>query len=123
MWIYIKLAWRNLLRNKRRSFIAGVAIGIGLASLIFVDALMIGMERNMVDSATSTFLGEGQIQRKGFRQTQQADLTVNQLSWTVDNLRREPDVKLFALRTMTFGMISSPANFRSIELVEHIFRM
>lgn len=117
MWIYIKLAWRNLLRNKRRSFIAGVAIGIGLASLIFVDALMIGMERNMVDSATSTFLGEGQIQRKGFRQTQQADLTVNRLSWTVDNLRREPAVKLFALRTMTFGMISSPANFRSIELV------
>jgi ABC-type lipoprotein release transport system permease subunit len=117
VWIYAKLAWRNLLRNKRRSLIAGTAIGIGLASLIFVDALVIGMERNMVESATSTFLGEGQIQRNGFRQTQQADLTISQLPWVVENLQREPVIKRFTLRAMTFGMISSPANFSSVELV------
>jgi ABC-type lipoprotein release transport system permease subunit len=117
MWIYIKLAWRNLLRNKRRSLIAGTAIGIGLASMIFVDALMIGMERNMVESATSTFLGDGQIQRKGFRQTQQADLTINRLPWVIDSLRNEQIVERFSLRTMSYGMISSPANFNSVELV------
>jgi ABC-type lipoprotein release transport system permease subunit len=117
MWIYIKLAFRNLLRNKRRSFIAGTAIGIGLASLIFVDALMIGMERNMVESATSTFLGDGQIQRKGFRRTLETDLTVNRLPWVIENLREEPIVKYFSVRTMSYGMIASPANFGSIELV------
>jgi len=45
---YWKLAVRNLLRNKRRALIAGTAIGIGLAALIFVDALVIGMERNII---------------------------------------------------------------------------
>ena len=59
--IFSKLAWRNVLRNKRRTFIAGTAIGIGLASLIYVDAAMIGMEVNMIDSATASFMGEGQI--------------------------------------------------------------
>ena len=50
MWLFIKLAWRNIFRNKRRTFIAGIAIGIGLASLIFVDALIIGMKKNMIQN-------------------------------------------------------------------------
>ncbi len=51
MWFYIKLAWRNILRNKRRTIIAGLAIGIGLAAMIFSDAFMIGMKNNMIKSA------------------------------------------------------------------------
>ncbi len=115
--IYIKLAWRNLLRNKRRSFIAGTAIGIGLAALIFVDALLLGMERNMIDSATSTFMGQGRIQRKGFQDTQQADLTIGSLDKVVEGLRQEPILKYFTLRVLTFSMLSSPSNLSSIELV------
>jgi ABC-type lipoprotein release transport system permease subunit len=117
MWIYVKLALRNMLRNKRRSFIAGTAIGIGLASLIFVDALMIGMERNMIESATSTFLGDGQIQRKGFRRTLQSDLTVQELPWILENLQKEDIVEHFTNRAMSYATISSPANFNSIELI------
>ncbi len=117
MSIYVKLAFRNMLRNKRRSLIAGSAIGLGLASLVFVDALVIGMERNMVESATSTFLGDGQIQHRHFRDTMQADLTVGHPSRVLDNLRREPAVEHFSMRTMSYGMISSPANFSSIEFI------
>ena len=116
MWIYVKLAWRNLLRNKRRSLIAGTAIGIGLASLIFVDALVIGMERNMVETATATFLGEGEIQRAGFRSTQQADLTINQPDWMTDQLKQEKIIQSFSRRVLTYAVISSPADMCSIEL-------
>ena len=76
-WILIKLAWRNLFRNTRRTFIAGTAIGIGLAALIFVDALWIGMEENMIRIATSSFLGDGQIHQEDFRQTQEVERTIN----------------------------------------------
>lgn len=116
-WIFIKLAWRNLFRNKRRTFIAGIAIGIGLASLIFVDALMIGMERNMVKTGTSSFLGEGQIHRKGFRDTQEVEMTINELDWLTSSLKGEEIVEHFTLRTLTLGMITSPANVSSISLV------
>jgi ABC-type lipoprotein release transport system permease subunit len=116
MWIYLKLAWRNLFRNKRRSFIAGTAIGIGLASLIFVDALVVGMEENMVKSATSSFLGEGQIHREGFRETQGVEVTVNRLDEVVSGLQQEPIVKHFTKRVMAFGMITSPANVSAINL-------
>jgi ABC-type lipoprotein release transport system permease subunit len=117
MWIYIKLAFRNMLRNKRRTFIAGTGIGIGLASLIFVDALIIGMERNMVQAATATFLGDGQVQREGFRNTLEAELTINRLDWVIDNLKQEPVVKQYSVRTMAYSTIASSANLTAIEMV------
>ena len=65
-WILVKLAWRNLFRNTRRTFIAGTAIGIGLAALIFVDALWIGMEENMIRIATSVLKATGKFTKKAF---------------------------------------------------------
>jgi ABC-type lipoprotein release transport system permease subunit len=117
IWTFIKLAWRNIFRNKRRSFIAGTAIGIGLASLIFVDALIIGMKRNMIHSATSSFLGEGQIHREGFRKTQEVEKTINRLDWVVSNLKQETIVKHFTLRVMSFAMINSASNMSAVNLV------
>ena len=116
-WILIKLAWKNLLRHKRRSIIAATAMGIGLAALIFADALWLGMEHNMVKTATASFLGDGQIHREGFSDEQAVELTVNQLDAVVANLRREGIVAHFTLRTFAFGMITSPATVAAINLV------
>ncbi len=116
-WILIKLAWKNLLRHKRRSIIAATAMGIGLAALIFADALWLGMEHNMVKTATASFLGDGQIHREGFSDEQAVDLTINQLDAVVANLRREGIVAHFTLRTFAFGMITSPATVAAVNLV------
>lgn len=117
IWTFLKLAWRNLLRNKRRSIIAGTAIGLGLASLIFVDAMMIGMIDNMIKTATSTFLGDGQIHRAGWRQTQEVELTINKAEKIVQELSTEPDVVNFAPRVLVMGMISSAANLSGVSVV------
>lgn len=114
MWFDLKLAWRNIFRNKRRTVIAGIAIGIGLASMIFFDALMIGMKDNMIKSATASYLGEGQIHRNGFRLTQEAEKTINNLNQVLSNLKSEEVVDYFTLRTASFGMITSPANVSSV---------
>ncbi len=118
MWLtLIKLAWRNLFRNKRRTIIASIAIGIGLAVLIFADAFWMGMEQNMVRTATASFLGDGQIHREGFRDTQAVEMTINQLNEVVGDLSQEGIVEQFTLRTFAFGMITSPANVSAISLV------
>ncbi len=116
-WILIKLAWKNLFRHKRRSVIAATAMGIGLAALIFADALWLGMEQNMVKTATASFLGDGQIHREGFSDEQAVELTINHLDAVVANLRREGIVAHFTLRTFAFGMITSPATVAAVNLV------
>ncbi len=115
--IWIKLAWRNIFRNKRRTYIAGTAIGLGLASLIFTDALIIGMEKNMIHSATLTYLGEGQIHRQDYRQTQDAELTINHLPAILDSLKQEKIVRAYSVRAMATGMISSPADMQVVNMV------
>jgi ABC-type lipoprotein release transport system permease subunit len=117
MFMFIKVAWRNLFRNKKRTIIAGSAIGIGLAALIFVDATIIGMRQNMIHSATASFMGEGQIYRQGFKETQESDLTLNNSDDVINRLKDEDKVAAFAERTISFAMISSPANVSSVSLV------
>jgi len=115
--IYMKLAWRNVLRNKRRTFIAGIAIGIGLAALICMDALILGTEANMIASATSSFMGEGQIHREGFRKNFEVEQTIANLDEVVADLENEAEVAYFTIRTLSFGMISSPANVSAVSMV------
>ena len=118
MWlILVKLAWRNIFRNKRRTIIAATAIGIGLAALIFVDALMIGMADNMVRTATASFLGEAQIHRAGFRDIQEVALTIQALDEVTNGLAKEDIVEHFTQRVLAPGMITSPANVSAIALV------
>jgi len=115
--LFIKLAIRNLFRNKRRTFIAGSAIGIGLAALIFTDALIIGMEQNMIASATESFLGEGQIHQADFRDSYAVEKTISDLPEVAAGLRQDSVVADFTERTMTFAMITSPANLSAVTMV------
>lgn len=117
MLFYIKLAWRNIFRNKRRTIIASIAIGIGLASLIFTGAVMKGMESNIMKSATASFLGEGQIHGGDFRETQEVDTTINNLDTILADLKNEPQIAHFTRRTLSMGMVTSPANVNAVLLV------
>lgn len=117
MWFYMKLAWRNVLRNKRRTIIASIAIGVGLASLLFTAALMEGMKINMIHSSTSSFLGEAEIHGDNFRENQDVDKTVNNLDQVIKELQQDPVVDKFTLRTLSIGMITSPSDANAILLV------
>jgi ABC-type lipoprotein release transport system permease subunit len=117
MSLLLKLAIRNIFRNKRRTFIAGSAIGIGLASLIFVDAIIKGMEHNMIASATESFLGDAEIHRAGFRETYDVDKTIESPAEVESRLEHDKIVARFAPRVLSYAMISSPANVSSVLMV------
>lgn len=111
---YLKLAWRNILRNKRRTIIASIAIGVGLASMILTDGIMIGMKDNLVDSATSTLLGEAQIHHKEFRHTQDVEKTIINKNEIIKELKEDNSVANFSERTVSLGMITSPSTAESV---------
>jgi len=117
MLTYMKLAWRNMFRNKRRTFIAGTAIGVGLAAMILSDAFMIGMNDNLIKSATKSFLGEAQIHQEEFRQSFEVEKTINNLDETLIELKNDSIVEYFSVRTLAIAMISSPANVAAVSMV------
>ncbi|HUT86038.1 MAG TPA: ABC transporter permease, partial [Elusimicrobiales bacterium] len=112
----IKLAFRNTLRNKRRTFLASLAIGIGLAGLIFVDAVYLGMSENMIKLATSTFMGDAQITHRDFRDTFDGKYKLEHKQNIIKELEKESIVKTYSLRVASFAMISSSSDASSIIL-------
>ncbi|KKM83946.1 hypothetical protein LCGC14_1304190 [marine sediment metagenome] len=108
--LLVKLAWRNIFRNKRRTVLAGLAVGIGLASLIFVNGLMTGMLHSMIRTATNSFMGQGQIHAEGFRDTFEAELTIRDFRKVIDSLKGEEDIIGFTPRTIAQGMLTSTSD-------------
>ncbi len=115
--IFIKLAWRNLFRNKRRTLISSLAIGLGLAALILSDGVMLGLVRVMVKLATSSFLGEAQIQNADFRRTQGVQQVIIDQNGVINSLAQEELVDKFSPRVLSLAMISSPANVSGVSLI------
>jgi ABC-type lipoprotein release transport system permease subunit len=114
MRFYLKLAWRNVFRNRRRTFLTGLIIGVGLAAMMFTDAWVMGMKKNMIESATSSFLGQAEIHRAGYQESQDNSLTILELGRIVSMLQKDPNVKHFTERAMSFGTVSSPSDLGSV---------
>ena len=112
----LRLAWRNIWRNKKRTLIAGTAIGIGLAGLIFVDGLMDGMMMNLKESVTGTWMGDGQIHARGYRETFDSGLTIPRTDQWKSRLDRMPEVKALSLRVVLSGMANSAYESRPVSL-------
>ena len=116
MTLLLKLAWRNVLRNRRRTLLSGFAVGITLASLMLIDALYLGMMDSMIRTATDTFLGQGQIHAKGFRDTFEVENIIKNSDTIIQSLSQEDLLSEFSPRTVSYGMLSSAAGVNSVML-------
>ena len=62
----IRLGWRNLWRNKRRTAITLAAVAFATSILVVTDALLKGMVNNMIRNATDLMVGEAQAHAPGY---------------------------------------------------------
>ena len=64
----IKMAWRNMWRNWRRTLIASVAIILGMVLLIFMDAMIKGSDQAIYGNAVRMYGGNVQVHAPGYRE-------------------------------------------------------
>ena len=65
--ILVRLAWRNLWRNHRRTLIMLMAITLGTWAMIFMTALMRGMVTEVVRGGISALPGHVQVHHPDYR--------------------------------------------------------
>jgi ABC-type lipoprotein release transport system permease subunit len=116
MRLLLKIAWRNVLKHRRRTALTGLAVGIGLAGMMFVDGLYEGMIESMIRTATDTFLGQGQIHAEGFLSTLETEKVINNPGELLTSLLSEELISVVSPRTASFGMLSSAAGVNSVLL-------
>ena len=67
MFKMVRMAWRNMWRNWRRTGIATIAIMLGLLLLVFMDGLYGGYDQAVFTNAVRLYGGNLQIHSPGFR--------------------------------------------------------
>lgn len=113
----IQLGIRNLFRNKRRSFLASLAIGIGLASLIVFDGVWSGLMSNMVSSVTKTYLGHIQIHNKKFNENRQSEFYISDYEDILKKLTLNKDIQAYSTRVLATAMVNSAYDSNNVQMV------
>lgn len=113
----LKLAWRNIWRNRRRSAIVLTAVVIGLVSLILTDGFYNGMLEQMLTNQIGSHTSHIQIHKKGFHDNKVIQSFVPDRKRVEEALHSVPDVEAYSERVITFGIISSASNSSGVSIV------
>lgn len=105
----LSLAWKNVWRNKKRSFIILTAIALGLWAGLFSYAAMFGMWDATVNSAIDRDLGHIEIHSKAFAKEKLIEKYIPDGNQIEAEARNVKGVKEASSRTLIEGMASSAA--------------
>ncbi len=108
--LLLKLAWRNLFRNVRRTLLTVMLVGFSLVALILTDGIMIGIKESMVGTITQTLAGEAQIHRRGFLDDMDEALFIADPEPIIELVEANEAIAAYAPRVLSAGMISSSYN-------------
>ena len=68
MQLYLRLAWRNIWRHRRRTVIIVLAMGLSLALMMFYDGLIDGFNQAIAGNAVRVLGGNIQVHAAGYRE-------------------------------------------------------
>lgn len=102
-----KLAWKNVWRNRGRSFVVIAAIVLGIWSAIFMMSFSLGMVEGRVEAAVNTEVSHLQAHHPDFEKDMNPGLVVPDGEQIMAALREDPRVKAVAPRLVVQGMIRS----------------
>jgi putative ABC transport system permease protein len=105
----VRMAWRNVWRNKRRTLIALVAIALGLVFLAFMDGSIAGFQQAVFGNAVRLQGGNVQVHAPGYGEKAKRLplLPLADAESAVQAARVRPQVVAASRRINTGGFVSS----------------
>ena len=104
----LRLAWRNVWRNMRRSLINVAAMGFGLAAIMFGQSMMRSLQYQLIEKATGSFTGHVRIQRSDVDEPKFPDRYIVDPEPAAKIMAADPRVLAWGRRLQLTGLISSP---------------
>jgi ABC-type lipoprotein release transport system permease subunit len=107
MNITLRLAWRNIWRQPRRTWLTTGAMVFSNVLLVFMISLQFGMYGLMIDNTLQVFTGHLQVQAPGYKDDQKMRQVVPNVQPLAARLRDEFDNDRIAARGWAFALASS----------------
>ena len=106
----LKVAWKNLWRNKLRSILVICSIILGIWAGTFIFAYMFGIIEQRLDDAIKYEISHLQFHNSQFTEDYDPQFDLPDLDILLRELNKEENIKAFSVRTITHGMVNSPSS-------------
>ncbi|MBI1977222.1 MAG: ABC transporter permease [Candidatus Omnitrophica bacterium] len=112
----LKLAFLNIGRNPRRSLITVLAVGVGLAALIFLWGFSDGTNNQMRENVIQLLTGHIQIHATDFERTLAPELTIPERSQVLEQLKSIRSIQTVTERIKCEALIGTSEKSRGVLL-------
>lgn len=102
----LRIAWRNLGRNKKRTLLCVGAIAMAQFIVLFFNCLMAGMFEDMLDTIMGPLVGHVQVHHKDWRDEQAIDLYIDKISETKAAIEALPEVRNVSARVYSGALVA-----------------
>lgn len=106
MITYIKLAWRNLWRNKKRTLIAAASVFFAVILSLIMRSMQKGYYDYMIDSSVKLYTGHIQIHGKDFWEKRSLEESMTFDESVINKIRNNKNIQKIIPRLETFSLIS-----------------
>jgi ABC-type lipoprotein release transport system permease subunit len=110
MTTFLIIAWRNILRNRRRSLITVSSIGFGLGAMLFLWGYIDGAHLQLKENFTGLFMGHLQIHAQGFEKTKSLIRVIKNPAPLETTLRSRSEISAYTARVRTFAFFRAQEN-------------
>jgi ABC-type lipoprotein release transport system permease subunit len=119
MQLYLRLAWRNIWRHRRRTFIIIGAMGLSLAMMMMYDGLIEGFNQAIYGNAIRVLGGNIQIHAAGYREKFESNplLPLQDDAAAVQAALAQTGVISATRRIQTGGMVTNREGAFSLSIV------
>lgn len=109
MALYFRLAWRNVWRQRRRTLLIAVGMGITMSLLVLYDGVVAGFEQAIYGNAIQLLGGNVQVHAPGYNEKvgRKPLLTVNDPDAVVLAAESQPEVVAASKRIVTGGLVTN----------------
>ena len=103
----IKLAWRNLWRNKRRTLITVSSIFFGVLLSAYMTSMQEGSYSKMVEIVVKFYSGYMQVHHEDYWENKSINNSFDYDQAMINKLKFHPEVNLVSPRLKSFGLASA----------------
>ena len=117
MTITLRMAWRNLWRHKRRTWLTVGAMIFSNLILVFSISLQFGSYQMMIDNTLKSYTGHMQIQRKGYNDEPKMRSSIDAITPLANEVRQQLGSGTVAARGVAFAMTSSEERSYGLQII------